>query len=144
MASSCTLACPAQRHGDALVDTAVPQVPSWAVHLRRSCRKALPILRMAQEVYTRGSPSTDGEKGCRAQPGVCARLAERGWHDAPCAPREKQPCVVWCVQGRVRQEFRDVQTPPGTQPHRGTGWRTSHAREEDVMDHPDDPAAATT
>lgn len=73
MASSGTLACPAQRHGDALVDTAVPQVPSWAVLLRRSCTKALPILRMAQEIYTRGSPSTDGEKGCRAQPPVCAR-----------------------------------------------------------------------
>ena len=29
-------------------------------------------------------------------------------------------------------------------PHRGAGGRTSYAREEDVMDHADDPAAPTT
>ena len=49
-----------------------------------------------------------------------------------------------CVPGRIPREFRDVPTPPGAPPHRGAGGRTSYAREEDVMDHADDPAAPTT
>src|SRR5262245_30042541 len=77
--------------------------------------------------------------GHDAETDVCARPAERGWHGATRVPGEEQPCVVWCMQGRVPREPSDLQTPPGAPPHRGAGWRTSHAREEDVMDHPDDP-----
>src|SRR2546430_2346710 len=97
-----------------------------------------------QWVCGRGNTLWHGAVSSRTQPGICARPAARGWHSAPGAPGEEQPHVVWCVQGRVPREFRDVQTPPGAQPHRGAGLRTSHTREEDVMDHPDDPAAPTT
>ena len=40
--------------------------------------------------------------------------------------------------------FGSAFCPLGAQPHHGAGVRTSHAREEDVMDHPDYPAAPTT
>ena len=52
--------------------------------------------------------------------------------------------MVWCVQESVPRVFRDAHTPPRAHPHRGAGLRTSHTREEDMMDHPDDPAAPTT
>src|SRR5262249_21394006 len=88
------------------------------------------------------SPAWCGLQPC---PTGCLRTtSSAGMAGAPGAPGEEQPRVVWCVQGSVPREFRDVQTPPGVQPHRGAGLRTSHAREEDVMDHPDDPAAPTT
>src|SRR5262245_61586933 len=47
------------------------------------------------------------------------------------------------MQGRVPREFRNVHTPPGAPPHRSAALRTSHAREEHVMDHPDHPANPT-
>ena len=58
-----------------------------------------------------------------------ARCPRRAW--------EEQPRVVWCVPGSVPRR----PTPPRAHPHRGAELRTSHAREEDVMDHPDYPTA---
>ena len=51
--------------------------------------------------------------------------------------------MVWCVQESVPRVFRAAHTPPRAHPHRGAGLRTSHTREEDMMDHPDDPAPFT-
>src|SRR5882724_4977274 len=119
---------PARRRKQPVCTTSRPTMARWCISIR-SCT------------------GCEGWKPLAPREGVAAhgeRYAPSIGHGAPRAPGEEQPRVVWCVPERVPREPSDVQTPAGARPHRSAAWRTSHAREEDIMDHPDYPVDPAT